>query len=108
VSDWTLGRVDEAYQESRLNEFRDRGVLKGAEHAAAERSKAVENLKAQDRVLRNLLAKVDRSGPDGVSNRELVTSIHSRDRFMVKFALDNAVSQGFLVMDEQTKVWTRP
>ena len=108
VSDWTLGRVDEAYQESRLNEFRDRGVLKGAEHAAAERSKAVENLKAQDRVLRNLLAKVDRSGPGGVSNRELVTSIHSRDRFMVKFALDNAVSQGFLVMDEQTKVWTRP
>lgn len=108
VSDWTLGRVSEAYQESRLNEFRDRGLLKGAEHAAAERSKAAENMTAADRVLRNLLAKVDKSGPGGVPNRELVTAIHSRDRSLVKGALDYAVSQGVLVMDESTKVWTRP
>jgi hypothetical protein len=108
VSDWTLGRVGEAYQESRLNEFRDRGVLKGAEHAAAERSKAAEQMTAADRVLRNILRKVDRSGPNGVPNGELVNSIHSRDRSLVKGALDYAISQGVLVLDENTKVWTRP
>lgn len=108
VSDWTLGRVGEAYQESRLNEFRDRGMLKGAEHAAAKRSEAAEQVTAADRVLRNLLRKVDRSGPDGVSNGELVNSIHSRDRSLVRVALEYAVGQGVLVMDEKTKVWTRP
>lgn len=108
VSDWTLGRVSEAYQESRLNEFRDRGVLKGAEYAAAERSKAAENLTAADRVLRNILRRVDKAGPDGVPNADLVKSIHSRDRSLVRGALDYATSQGILVMDENTKIWTRP
>jgi hypothetical protein len=108
VSDWTLGRVSEAYQESRLNEFRDRGVLKGAEYAAAERSKVAEQMTAADRVLRNLLRRVDKAGPGGVTNGELVSSIHSRDRSLVKGALDYATSQGVLVMDEKTKIWTRP
>lgn len=108
VSDWTLGRVSGAYQESRLNEFRDRGVLKGAEYAAAKRSEAAEQMTAADRVLRNLLRKVDRSGPAGVLNGELVGAIHSRDRSLVRGALDYATSQGILVMGEKTKVWTRP
>lgn len=108
VSDWTLRRVGEAYQESRLNEFRDRGVLKGAEHAAAERSKVAENMTARDRVSRNLLKKVDKSASDGVSTTELVQSIHSRDRFMARAALEWLASEGILVMDEQTKAWSRP
>jgi len=108
VSDWTLGRVGEAYQESRLNEFRDRGVLKGAEYAAAERSKAAEQMTAADRVLRNILRRVDKAGPGGVTNGELVNSIHSRDRSLVRGAMEYATSQGILVMDEKTKVWTRP
>lgn len=107
VSDWTLRRVGEAYQESRLNEFRDRGVLKGAEHAAMERSKAAEQVTAADRVMKNILKKVDKSG-GSVANRDLVNSIHSRDRSLVRGALEFAVSQGLLVMDEETKVWTRP
>jgi hypothetical protein len=103
-----LGRVGEAYQESRLNEFRDRGVLKGAEYAAAERSKAAEQMTAADRVLRNILRRVDKAGPGGVTNGELVNSIHSRDRSLVRGAMEYATSQGILVMDEKTKVWTRP
>lgn len=107
VSDWTLRRAVESYQESRLNEFRDRGVLKGAEYAAAKRSEADENFAAADRVLKNILRKIDKSVV-GVPNGELVSSIHSRDRHMIRRALDFAVSNGVLVMDEQTKVWTRP
>ena len=108
VSNWTLGRVDEAYQESRLNEFRDRGVLKGAEYAAAERSKASEQLKAADRVLRNIIKKVENAGPFGIKDTDLVQAVHSRDRPLARGALDYAVSQGYLVMDEETKFWTRP
>lgn len=108
VSDWTLKRVDEVYQESRLNEFRDRGVLKGAEYAAAERSKANEQVKAADRVLRNILKKVQNAGPFGIKDTDLVQSVHSRDRPLARGALDYAASQGYLVMDEETKFWTRP
>jgi hypothetical protein len=108
VSDWTLGRVDEAYQESRLNEFRDRGMLKGAEYAAAERSKANEQVKAADRVLRNIIKKVENAGPFGIKDTDLVQAVHSRDRPLARGALDYAASQGYLVMDEETKFWTRP
>jgi hypothetical protein len=108
VSDWTLGRVDEVYQESRLNEFRDRGMLKGAEYAAAERSKANEQVKAADRVLRNIIKKVENAGPFGIKDTDLVQAVHSRDRPLARGALDYAASQGYLVMDEETKFWTRP
>jgi hypothetical protein len=108
VSDWTLRRVAESYQESRLNEFRDRGVLKGAENAAAERSKANEQVTAAERVLRNIIKRVEKAGPGGVYNTDLIQAIHSRDRPLVRGALDYAASQGLLVMDETTKMWVKP
>jgi hypothetical protein len=108
VSDWTLGRVSEAYQESRLNEFRDRGVLKGAEYAAADRSKVNEQLTAHERVLKNIMKQVGKAGPFGIKDTDLVQAIHSRDRPLARGALDFAASQGYLVMDEETKFWTRP
>lgn len=108
VSDWTLRRVSESYQESRLNEFRDRGVLKGAEYAAAERSKTNEQLTTAERVLRNIVKKVEKAGPFGIKDTDLVQAVHSRDRPLARGALDYALAQGLLVMDEETKFWTRP
>jgi hypothetical protein len=108
VSDWTLLRVSESYQESRLNEFRDRGVLKGAEYAAAERSKTNEQLTTAERVLRNIIKKVEKAGPFGIKDTDLVQAVHSRDRPLARGALDYALGQGLLVMDEETKFWTRP
>ena len=108
VSDWTLLRVSESYQESRLNEFRDRGVLKGAEYAAAERSKTNEQLTTAERVLRNIVKKVEKAGPFGIKDTDLVQAVHSRDRPLARGALDYALAQGLLVMDEETKFWTRP
>ena len=108
VSDWTLLRVSESYQESRLNEFRDRGVLQGAEYAAAERSKTNEQLTTAERVLRNIIKKVEKAGPFGIKDTDLVQAVHSRDRPLARGALDYALGQGLLVMDEETKFWTRP
>jgi hypothetical protein len=103
-----LLRVSESYQESRLNEFRDRGVLKGAEYAAAERSKTNEQLTTAERVLRNIIKKVEKAGPFGIKDTDLVQAVHSRDRPLARGALDYALGQGLLVMDEETKFWTRP
>lgn len=108
VSDWTLRRVSESYQESRLNEFRDRGVLKGAELAAAERSKVSEQMTAADRVLKNVLKRVEGAGAFGIKETDLVQSIHSRDRNLVRNALSYAESEGLLVRDSQTKFWIKP
>ena len=108
VSDWTLRRVSESYQESRLNEFRDRGVLKGAEYAAADRAKAAENMAAADRVFQNVMKKVEKAGAFGIKETDLVQSIHSRDRSQVRGALSFAESEGLLVRNPETNFWTKP
>lgn len=108
VSDWTRYRVMESYRESKIDESRDRGQLKGVEAAAAERGKVQEQVDSASRVLNNVIDKIKKSMPDGISNRELSRSIVSRDRSMVKGALDYAQSQGWITQVEGTTTWVTP
>lgn len=105
VSNWNRGKVIEAVQESRENESRDRGKLRGVEAAAAELGKMQERTDSVQRVMNNVVDKIKRAMPDGISNRDLTQRITSRDRGLLKGALDYLLGQGTIIQREGTTIW---
>jgi|GEM_PF-1611993 len=105
VSDWWRARTVDKYRSSKMDESRERGQLKGVENAAAELSKVEEQTARVQRVLDNVVGRIRRAMPDGITNRDLTNSITPRDRSLVKGALDYAVSQGWIRQIEGTTIW---
>jgi hypothetical protein len=104
VSDWTREKATKSYQTAKEDESRDRGQLRGVEAAAADLGKLQERTDSSQRVLNRVIDKIKRSMPDGISNRDLDRSM-SRDRALMKGALDYAEGQGWITQREGTTIW---
>lgn len=98
VSDYAREAAAEELREERVNEFRDRGQLKGVEHAAAELGKAREQVAAPQRVMSSVIDKIKRAMPEGLTNRDLMRRISGRDQGGVRDVLDYLVGQGTVAL----------
>src|SRR5512139_787943 len=105
VSDWMRAKSAEAYRACKVDESRDRGELRGVEAAAAEIGKAQEQTDRVQRVIGNVLTKIKRSMPDGISNRDLNRAMASRDRGLLQGALEYLAGDGQIYRLEGTTIW---
>ncbi|AII28260.1 DNA primase/polymerase [Mycobacterium phage YungJamal] len=105
VSDWMREKSIEAYQSSKVDEYRERGQLKGIEAASAEMGKAQEQTDRAQRVANSVLDKIRKAGPEGISNRELTQRVAYRDRGMLPGVLEWAVGQGMIAQISGTTNW---
>lgn len=105
VSDWMRDKSVEAYRMSKVDEFRERGELRGVEAAAADLGKAQEQTDRATRVYNRVVERIRRAGPEGISNRDLVRAVSSRDRTLIQPALDFAAAQGVVRQIEGTTTW---
>lgn len=105
VSDWMRDKSIEAYQQSKAEESRERGQLRGVEAAAADLGKMQEQTDRAQRVLNKVVGRIRQAGEEGISNRDLVRYVTSKDRALVQSALEYATSQGWVMQVEGTTTW---
>lgn len=105
VSDYMRETTAGELQEVRVSESRERGHLRGVEAAAAEVGKASEQMDAGPRVTANVMDKIKRAMPDGISKRDITRKINGPDQGLVGNVLDYLAGQGLIMQLEGTNRW---
>lgn len=105
VSDWMRSKAVAAYQASKIEEYRERGELKGIESASAELGKMQEQTDQAQRVRDRTLARIREAGPEGISNRILTQRTTSKDRPLLQGALMMLSGEGLIDSLPGTTIW---
>lgn len=99
VSNATREWVTEGMAEAERALATEAGELQGVKLAAADASKSEVVTRKAERIADSALSKIAEAGSDGITERDLRNSFHSRDRtFLVDVVLPQMHGQGLLDM----------